>query len=66
MKLKKIIYHVLDLIFLSLSYLLCDYINEKLNLVVGLIIGLITYMIINYLLKKLLKIDEEYNIKDKK
>lgn len=66
MKLKKITYHILDLIFLSLSYLLCDYINEKLNLVVGLIIGLISYMIINYLLRKILKIDNEYNIKDKK
>ena len=58
MKVKKIIYHILDLIFLSLSYLLCDYLNKKINLVIGLIIGLISYMIIDYLLRKILKIEE--------
>lgn len=57
MKVKKIIYHILDLIFLSLSYLLCDYLNKKINLAVGLIIGLISYMIIDYLLRKILKIE---------
>ena len=62
MKIKTIIYHILDTIFLILSYLLCDYLNEKINLLLGLIVGIISYMIINYLLKKILKIKENNNI----
>lgn len=59
MKPKKFIYHIIDLIFLSLSYLLCDYINKKINLAIGLIIGFISYIIINYLLRKILKIADD-------
>jgi len=62
MKLKKILYHILDFVFLMLSYLLCDFLNKKINLVIGLIIGLISYMITNYLLRKILKIEDNYNI----
>jgi len=58
MKVKKIIYHILDFIFLMLSYLLCDFLNKKINLVIGIIVGLTSYMIINYLLRKILKIKE--------
>ena len=59
MKVKKIIYHILDFIFLMLSYLLCDYLNEKINIAIGIIVGLTSYMITNYLLRKILKIKED-------
>lgn len=63
MKIKKILYHILDFIFLMLSYILCDYLSNKINIIIGIIIGLISYMIINFIIKKLLKLKEnEYGI----
>ena len=52
----KIIYHILDCIFLMLSYALCDYITSKINLAVGIIIALVIYMLISFILYKILKI----------
>lgn len=55
-KSKKIIFHILDFIFLILSYMLCDYITIKINLITGIIIALPLYMISVFLLYKILKI----------
>ena len=57
-KTNKIIYYILDFIFLMLSYMLCDYLTEKINLITGIIIALPSYMIIVYILQKFLKIKE--------
>lgn len=54
----KIIFYILDFIFLMLSYILCDYITDKINLVIGILIGLSSYMIIFYILRKVLNIKE--------
>lgn len=56
MKTNKIIYHILDFIFLMLSYILCDYINTKTNIILGIIIGLTSYALSDFILKKALKI----------
>ena len=55
-KRNKIIYYILDFIFLMLSYMLCDYLTNKINLLTGIIIALPTYMIIIFILQKILKI----------
>ena len=55
-KRNKIIYYILDFIFLMLSYMLCDYLTDKINLLIGIIIALPTYMIIVFILQKILKI----------
>lgn len=55
-KRNKIIYYILDFIFLMLSYMLCDYLTDKINLLTGIIIALPTYMIIVFILQKILKI----------
>ena len=55
-KRNKIIYYILDFIFLILSYMLCDYLTDKINLLIGIIIALPTYMIIVFILQKILKI----------
>lgn len=55
-KSKKIIFHILDFIFLILSYILCDYITIKINLITGIIIALPLYMISVFMLYKILKI----------
>lgn len=55
-KSKKIIFHILDFIFLILSYMLCDYITIKINLITGIIIALPLYMISVFMLYKILKI----------
>ena len=55
-KSKKIIFHILDFIFLILSYMLCDYITIKVNLITGIIIALPLYMISVFILSKILKI----------
>lgn len=57
-KTRKIIFHILDFIFLILSYTLCDYLASKINLVIGIIISLPIYMIIVFILKKILKVKE--------
>lgn len=57
-KTNKIIYYILDFIFLMLSYMLCDYLTEKINLITGIIIALPSYMIIVYILQKILKVKE--------
>ena len=54
----KIIFYILDFIFLMLSYILCDYLTDKINLVIGILIGLSSYMIIFYILRKVLNIKE--------
>ena len=54
----KIIFYILDFIFLMLSYILCDYITDKINLVIGILIGLSSYIIIFYILRKILNIKE--------
>ena len=54
----KIIYHILDFIFLILSYMLCDYLTNRINLITGIIIALPAYMIIVFILHKILKIKE--------
>ena len=54
---RKILFHILDIIFLFASYVLCDYLARKINLTLGIIIGLITYMIITILLHKIFKIE---------
>jgi len=54
----RIIFYILDFIFLMLSYILCDYITDKINLVTGILIGLSSYMIIFYILRKVLNIKE--------
>jgi len=54
----KIIYYILDFIFLILSYMLCDYLTNKINLLIGIIIALPTYMIIIFILRKFLKVKE--------
>lgn len=53
---KKIIYYILDFIFLILSYILCDYLTEKINLITGIIISLSLYTIVIFILRKILKI----------
>ena len=57
-KRNKIIYYILDFIFLMLSYMLCDYLTDKINLLTGIIIALPTYMIIIFIVRKILKIKE--------
>ena len=57
-KRNKIIYYILDFIFLMLSYMLCDYLTDKINLLIGIIIALPTYMIIVFILQKILKIKD--------
>lgn len=57
-KRNKIIYYILDFIFLMLSYVLCDYLTDKINLLIGIIIALPTYMIIVFILQKILKIKD--------
>lgn len=57
-KRNKIIYYILDFIFLMLSYMLCDYLTNKINLITGIIIALPSYMIIIFILQKILKIKE--------
>lgn len=57
-KTNKIIYYILDFIFLMLSYMLCDYLTDKINLLTGIIIALPTYMIIVFILQKILKIKD--------
>lgn len=57
-KTNKIIYYILDFIFLMLSYMLCDYLTNKINIITGIIIALPSYMIIVYILQKILKIKE--------
>lgn len=57
-KRNKIIYYILDFIFLMLSYMLCDYLTDKINLLTGIIIALPTYMIIVFILQKILKIKD--------
>lgn len=52
----KIIFHILDFIFLIISYMLCDYLTTKFNLLIGIIICLPTYMIIIFSLQKFLKV----------
>ena len=54
----KIIYYILDFIFLMLSYMLCDYLTDKINLLIGIIIALPTYMIIVFIIRKILKVKE--------
>lgn len=56
-KKNKIIFHILDFIFLMASYMLCDYIADKTNLFIGIIVGLISYIIIVLILCKTFKID---------
>lgn len=55
-KKRKTIFNILDFIFLMVSYMLCDLLAEKYNLVIGIIVGLIGYMAITLVLSKLLKI----------
>lgn len=55
-KKRKIIFNILDFIFLMVSYMLCDLLAEKYNLIIGIIVGLIGYMAITLVLSKLLKI----------
>ena len=57
-KTNKIIYYILDFIFLMLSYMLCDYLTNKINLITGIIIALPSYMVIVYILQKNLKVKE--------
>lgn len=57
-KKKKIIFKVLDFIFLICSYMLCDYIASKINLVTGIIVALIIYVIISFLLYKIFKMND--------
>ena len=54
----KIIFYILEIIFLMLSYMLCDYLTNKINLLIGIIIALPSYMIIIFILRKILKIKE--------
>lgn len=54
----KIIFYILDFIFLILSYILCDYLTNKINLVTGILISLSSYIIIFYILRKILNIKE--------
>ena len=54
----KIIFYILDFIFLMLSYILCDYITDKINLVIGILISLPSYITIFYILRKILNIKE--------
>lgn len=56
-KKKKIIFYILDFIMLMLSYMLCDYITYKLNLIIGIIIGLIFYLLSSIFLYKIFKIE---------
>ena len=46
-KKKKIIFEVLDFIFLICSYMLCDYIASKINLVTGMFVHLDTILAID-------------------
>ena len=55
-KTNKIIYYILDFIFLMLSYMLCDYLTNKINLITVIIIALPSYMVIVYILQKNLKV----------
>ena len=52
----KIIFYILDFIILILSYILCDYLTEKINLITGIIISLSLYTIVIFILRKILKI----------
>ena len=54
----KIIFYILDFIFLILSYILCNYLTNKINLVTGILISLSSYIIIYYILRKILNIKE--------
>ena len=54
----KIIFYILEIIFLMLSYMLCDYLTNKINLLIGIIIALPSYMIIIFIIRKILKIKE--------
>ena len=57
-KSKRVFLNILDFIFLMLSYMLCDFVSDKINLVTGIVIGLVFYMIISYGLHKIFKIKE--------
>lgn len=50
---EKVLYYILDFIFLMLSYLLCDFISSKSNIFIGICVGLISYLIVFYLLSKI-------------
>ena len=54
----KIIFYILDFIILILSYILCDYLTNKINLVIGILISLSSYITIFYILRKILNIKE--------
>lgn len=56
-KKNKIIFHILDFIFLMVSYMLCDYIADKTNLFIGIIVCLISYAIIVLILCKIFKME---------
>ena len=56
-KYKKIIFHILDFIFLISSYMLCDYLTIKINLPISILISLTIYTIISIILHKIFKIE---------
>lgn len=63
-KKKKIIFYILDFLFLMASYMLCDFIAEKTNLLLGITVGLISYIVIIFILCKISKIHKScYNQK---
>lgn len=55
MKKKKVIFYIFDFVALMLSYVLCDYVSDKLNLIMVLMVGFVFYAIIYYFLCKLFK-----------
>jgi len=52
----KVMYYILDFIFLIFSYMLCDFLTEKFCLLIGVVIALPTYIIIVSIINKILKI----------
>ncbi len=60
---KKILYYLIDFIFLMLSYMLCDYLTEKFNLFIGIIVGLIAYFIVVVILNIIFKKKNIFDIR---
>ena len=56
-RINRILFHIIDFIFLILSYVLCDYLVLKYDATLGIILGLIFYMTVTVILHKIFKVD---------